>query len=1342
MKITLRLYDAWDTIDPGSTDQKKNVTAIALLFQSIPETLILQVGELTTSKEIWEAIKSRHLGADRVKEARLQTLMTEFDRLKMNDSDSVDDFAGRISGLASKATSLGEVLDESKLVKKFLKGLPRTKYIHIVASLEQVLDLNSTGFEDIVGRLKAYEERIGDENQKEDQGKLMWTNNDQRDRGGRGTYDQNNRGGHGVFRGGGRNRGGGSRGRGRGRFNSQHSGGEIGESNQKQKKDRSKVVCWRCDKPGHYVSTCPERPKTQEVNLNKTQTADAALYVHEVVFLNEDRVFPNNYDTNYSDASIWYLDNGASNHMTGNKDYFSSLDESLKGRVKFGDGSCVDIVGKGTIVFVGKTGEKKALKEIYYIPDLKHNIISLGQATENGCEVLMKGDILTLRDSNGRLLVQVQRSLNRLYKTPMEISYPSCLQIQKDNATWTWHARLGHVSIGVLNNMVKNDMTIGMPHTVHETSVCEACLAGKQTRKSFPTQTSFRATQALALVYGDLCGPISPPTPANNRYVFVLIDDFSRYMWTILLKEKSEAFDRFKKFKEYVEKQTGSAIKTFRTDRGGEFNSTDFKTFCEENGISRHLTAPYTPQQNGVVERRNRTLMEMTRSILKGMKIPNILWGEAVRHSTYIINRVATKALDNQTPYESLMQKKPNVEHMRIFGCVAYTKINGPYLKKLEERSRCVINLGTEPGSKAYRLYGPVTRQVVVSRDVIFDEKKTWDWSSFAETDEEPGSFTLPNNEPVEREDDHEPEQDHINQEEEVEANENQNEAEPQQMVNRYGRTISKPRYLDDYVLLADLEGERLLLTIDEEPENYSEAASSKEWIDAMESEIDSIVRNKTWELVEKPIGVKTIGLKWIFKLKKKADGSVNKHKARLVAKGYVQQKGVDFEDAFAPVARIETIRLLIAFAATRGWEIHHLDVKTAFLNGDLNEEVYVNQPEGFEKKGKENRVYRLYKALYGLRQAPRAWNLKLDHVLKSMKFQRCLKETSVYLKRSEDDLLIIAIYVDDLFVTGSSRKIIDQFKEDMSIKFEMSDLGKLTYYLGIEVVQGDDGIRIKQEGYAKGILLDTKMDTCNLTHVPMESNLKISKAEDEQEINATEYRRAICCLRYLVHTRPDLAFSVGVLSRYMQSPRESHGQAMKHVLRYVKGTTNMGLFFKRNVSRDVIGYSDSSHNIDIDDGRSTSGYMFYLGPSLITWTSQKQPTVALSSCEAEFMAATEAAKQAIWLKELLKEIQSVDEKITLRIDNKSAIALTKNPVFHGRSKHILKKYHFIRECVENEQIEVEHVPGTEQKADILTKPLARIKFKEMRNLIGVQAIEIPGVQVGIAGVNVGNSMT
>lgn len=305
-----------------------------------------------------------------------------------------------------------------------------------------------------------------------------------------------------------------------------------------------------------------------------------------------------------------------------------------------------------------------------------------------------------------------------------------------------------------------------------------------------------------------------------------------------------------------------------------------------------------------------------------------------------------------------------------------------------------------------------------------------------------------------------------------------------------------------------------------------------------------------------------------------------------------------------------------------------------------------------------------------------------------------------------------------------------------------MSDLGRLSYYLGIEVCQHDKGMTLSQSRYAMRILEETGMKDCNPVQIPMDAGVKLAKSEEERMIEATSYRKTVGCLRYLLHTRPDMSFCVGVLSRYMQSPRESHGVALKQCLRYLKGSTAYGLTFERSSShtKRIIGYSDSSYNVDPDDGRSTTGHIFYLGKSPITWCSQKQDTVALSSCEAEFMAGTEAARQAIWLQDLLAEIMGAsDEQVMIRVDNRSAIALTRNPVFHGRSKHIHTRYHFIRECVEKGLIAVEYVPGNKQKADILTKALARIKYREMRELIGVH--EVKKEDVKLRGENVGVSL-
>jgi len=743
-----------------------------------------------------------------------------------------------------------------------------------------------------------------------------------------------------------------------------------------------------------------------------------------------------------------------------------------------------------------------------------------------------------------------------------------------------------------------------------------------------------------------------------------------------------------------------------------------------------------------------------------------------------------------RTPFEGWCGRRPQLGHLRVFGCRANVRPAVPHLKKLEDRSVPMIYFGVEEGSKAHRLYDPQSRRIVVNRDVVFEESVSWKWNEeFGENSDfieevdvsvevhqlGGGGFGGNNhvNQPQQNSGG-EPEvnndaiQDHsggspggalnndggnpfMEVEEEAhngtvrsQATGSENSVNQENEIDQVGmdedldadhddapirfRNLSEVYEMTEEVEeTLDAETEiNALLAVMEEPTCFREAAGNGDWMAAMDSEIQSINKNKTWDLVKLPAGHKPIGLKWVYKLKKNAEGEVVKHKARLVAKGYVQKQGIDYEEVFAPVARLDTVRPLLAMAANWGWEVHHLDVKTAFLNGELVEDVYVAQPEGYAVKGKEQLVYKLSKALYGLKQAPRAWNVKLDNSLKKLKFRKCASEPAVYTRGVGKARVILGVYVDDLIVTGSDPSEIATFKKQMTSEFEMSDLGLLSYYLGIEVKQEVDCVTIRQTGYAKKVLTRFGMADCNPTKVPITPGTKLQDDKGGKPVDSTEYRRVIGCLRYLLHTRPDLYFSVGLASRFMERPTVMHWNAVKQVLRYLKGTLNYGLVYTREEREErLVGYSDCDLAGDVKQRRSTGGMAFYLNESLITWCSHKEKNVAISSCEAEFMAATGAAMQAMWLRTLLSELTTMKPKrVTLYVDNKSAIQLMKNPVFHGRSKHIDIKFHYIRECVERDQIEVKWIGTLEQRADPLTKAMTVVKLSEMRHLLGVRELE------------------
>ena len=927
----------------------------------------------------------------------------------------------------------------------------------------------------------------------------------------------------------------------------------------------------------------------------------------------------------------------------------------------------------------------------------------------------MKDYSLSIRDERNNLITKVPMSRNRMFLLNIQSDVAKCLKTCYKDVSWLWHLRFGHLNFGGLDLLSKKEMVRGLPSIKHPDQLCEGCLLGKQFRKPFPKESHSRAQKPLELIHADVCGPIKPCSLGKSNYFLLFIDDFSRKTWVYFLKQKSEVFEAFKKFKAAVEKESGCKIKAMRSDRGGEFTSKEFQEFCDANGIRRPLTVPRSPQQNGVAERKNRTILDMARSMLKSKNLPKEFWAEAVACAVYLSNRSPTRSIWGKTPQEAWSGRKPGISHLRVFGSKAYAHVPDETRSKLDDKSEAFIFIGYDSNSKGYKLYNPNTKKIVISRDVEFDEEGEWDFGSsndfnfiphFEEneqrsteqTDEGQQEATTPPTSPMRVGDD-----------------------SPPSFLNE--RSMPRARSLheiyEDTERIEDLT--LFCLFADCEPVAFEEAAQNPKWRDAMDEEIKSIEKNDTWELTSLPAGHKPIGVKWVYKIKKNSKGEIERYKARLVAKGYSQRAGIDFDEVFAPVARLETIRLIISLAAQNRWKIYQMDVKSAFLNGVLEEEVYIEQPPGYVVKRQEDKVLKLKKALYGLKQAPRAWNSRIDKYLQENGFTKCPHEHVLYVKIKEGNILIVCLYVDDLIFTGNNPNTFEEFKKAMTREFEMTDIGLMAYYLGVEVKQREDGIFISQEGYAKEILKKFKMDDCNPISTPVECGIKLSKYDEAEKVDVTLFRSLVGSLRYLTCTRPDILYATGLVSRYMENPTTTHFKAAKRILRYLKGTINYGLFYSTTNDYRLVGYSDSDWAGDVDDRKSTTGSVFFMGETAFTWLSKKQAIVTLSTCEAEYVAATSCVCDAIWLRSLLKELGwPQGEPTKVYVDNKSAMELAKNPVFHNRSKHIDTRYHYIRECIARKEVQVEYVKSQDQIADIFTKPLKHEDFTKLRSLLGM----------------------
>jgi hypothetical protein len=473
---------------------------------------------------------------------------------------------------------------------------------------------------------------------------------------------------------------------------------------------------------------------------------------------------------------------------------------------------------------------------------------------------------------------------------------------------------------------------------------------------------------------------------------------------------------------------------------------------------------------------------------------------------------------------------------------------------------------------------------------------------------------------------------------------------------------------------------------------------------------------------VDLPKGRKAVKCRWVYKLKRDTHGNINRYKARLVAKGFTQKEGIDYHETFAPVAKMTTVRALLSLAAANDWEIHQMDVNTAFLYGDLAEEIYMEQPEGFENG---TGVCRLRKSLYGLKQAPKVWNGKLDSFLKRLGFQRSPEDHCLYWHSERN--VVILVYVDDILICTPNADELVALKQQFNAEFDMKDLGELQHFLGIAITRnrGKRTISLCQKAYIESVLEKTGMATCNPVSTPMETNKPLTAAEHEEPASENAYRMAVGLVMYaMTCTRPDIAFAVTAVSRFSHAPKASHWQAVKRILRYLQGTKDYELTYGSisNANDELIAYSDADFAGDLLGRKSTSGTLCLLHGGAISWKSKLQGTVAGSTVEAEYMALYQTTSEAIWLRRLLVGLgyQHGENAVTVYVDNQGAIKLAHNPEHHQRSKHFDIKYHFNREAISNGQTKLVYCPTANMVADTLTKALPKPKHREFSELMGL----------------------
>ncbi|CAK9816510.1 Retrovirus-related Pol polyprotein from transposon TNT 1-94 [Anthophora quadrimaculata] len=1285
-------------------NENKAFAAIGLHIEADQQ---IHIEDCANAHEAWETLKQVHQPKSRV---RIMKLKKEFYHLRMKDEEGMSAYVSRVKVATRNLREAGAEVKDEDLAYAMLAGLPDS-YENLNMALASLSDDKFTSAEVKRVLLEEYDRRISRLDRTTEHFKeALYVNKKT----------------------------------------------EKNESKPSGNNFKQLRTCFNCNKVGHIARDC-------RIRINKDKRKQETRYKRDNdAFL----ISLNNVDLENS----WLLDSGCTHHVCKRREWFanfrhinSEVVNTAADPVKQ-KGITLKAQGIGNIrlnMIVGNRKKTVVLHDVYYVPNIRRNLMSVSQIEQKGKELLIKNGKVKIRNVITKNIVGEAYRKNDLYIVKTEVCTNTSFPVESHNASMEmnqlWHRRFCHVSNDTIKKLIETNRVTGLDNAKTNKYICDACNIAKATRVASKRLNIKQTKETCELIHSDVCGPMPEKSIGGSRYFITFTDDFSRYTTVVCIKSKDEVKRCIKEYIAKVEREKGKKVKRFRTDNGLEFCNQELNEFFKNLGIKHERSNVDTPQMNGVAERINRTLLELTRSSLKSAHLPKRFWAEAVTTAAYIKNRVCHTAINDKVPLAVWIERTPSVRHLKVYGCLAYARLPEQGRRKLNDRAVECIFVGYATQTRGYRLWYPQKDDIITTKHAKFAEDKVgyewireknvhdWSYEGWSDDNESEDGITTHEREvsPPYRTPQGTPNQRYSqNESEEHPDSEIVGVQEPRQISRRgrsrklirnpYGRK-GKPKNQEigenedeNSTIESDIETNFLEII---EPETVEEALASpqaRQWKNAIREELDSLSNRNTWEVTELPKGRKCIGCKWVFKLKTNTEGKITRYKARLVAQGFSQKKGVDYSETYSPVANFSLIRLFLALAVIFKWHTRHVDIKCAYLYGTLKEEIYMKLPPLYNAK--EGMVAKLLRPIYGLKQSGRNWNEELDVYLTGQGFKRMQSSSCVY-KREDGTILII--YVDDIFIFAPDSKLVTDTVRRITEKYEAKDLGEINQALGVKVERNNAGnIYLSQRLYIEEMLKKYNMTECRKVTTPLDPSLRISKEDapttdtERSYMANVPYRGLIGGLMFLaLYTRPDILFAVTKLSQYNSNPGRKHWQQAKHILRYLSATKDYGIVYKTNIKPKFEIYCDADWACDPDDRHSFSGMVMLFGGNIVKWRTVKQKSLSTSTMEAEYVSLANGVKEAMWLNMFMSELGLTDyvsDSLQINCDNRAAIDFAKNRMEKNRTKHIDIAYHIVRENLEKGLIHLTYVPSNENLADGMTKGLKKIVHDRYVKNIGM----------------------